>query len=272
MPVSKKRKKKPTSSNSTRDRARSRSRSTFTPTALPEQVDPEAIVGRLMRIKPEALPSVGLAEWYMASTPVRNSNQCVLACATLMGVLVNLGLKAEPVALQLDVPDGRGGTTRYGNLDPHFDAAGNTVGHVGLIADEHFIDVTASQYPEIARGGMRVVYGPTRGQTDQMLTRGTVIQLRTLDDIRVEYTTGPLGSADAVIAPMLGENREELARMAFNTITGYTKTLSLVPELLERVNSLTAPRHTRFVDRVNAMTGREIVRDEAGNWRTKPAA
>lgn len=229
-------------------------------------------MGRLMRIKPEALPSVGLSEWYMASTPVRNSNQCVLACATVMGVLVNLGLKAEPVALQLDVPDGRGGKTRYGNLEPYFDAAGNTVGHVGLVADEHFIDVTASQYPEIARGGMRVVYGPTRGQADQMLTRGAVIPLRTLDGIQVQYTMGTLGSADAVIAPMLGENTEDLARMAYNTITGYAKTLSLVPELLERVNSLTAPRHAPFVERVNAMTELDIVRDEAGNWHTQPAA
>lgn len=269
MPVSKKRKTKP-SSSSPRDRGRPQP--TFTPTALPEQVDPEAIMSRLMRIKPDALPSVGLSEWYMASTPVRNSNQCVVASATVLAVLHNLGLEAEPVSLQLDVPDGRGGTTRYGNLKPHFDAAGNTVGHVGLLADDHFVDVTASQYPEIARGGRRVVYGPLRGQGKQILAQGGLIPVRTIDGQVVQYTVGSLGSTDRVMASVLKENTEDLARMASNLLMGYTKALSAVPELLARVNTLTHLRHAPFVERVNAMTGLKIVRDDDGLMHTTPAA
>lgn len=269
MPVSKKRKKK---SSATPQRNRSRARSTFTPTALPEHVDVESIVDRLAEIRPEALPSVGLSEWYMASTPVRNSNQCVAACATVMTALRHLGLEVEPVSLQLEVPNRRGGTTRYGHLQPHHDTDGNVIGHVGLLADDHFIDVTASQYPEVARGGIRVIYGPTRGQSQLILDQGGLIPVRTRDGQVIQYTVGRLGSADAVMMPLLEKAIEELAQLAFNTLTGYTKALSTVPLLLERVNTLAQPRHARFVRRVNEMTRLDIVRDEAGNWHTVPTA
>ncbi|MFI8526276.1 hypothetical protein ACIGB8_17590 [Promicromonospora sukumoe] len=189
-----------------------------------------------------------------------------------MTALYHLGLEVEPVSLQLDVPDGRGGTTRYGGLEPYLDVRGDSHGHVGLIADDHFIDVTASQYPEVARGGIRVVYGPTRGQSRQTLTQGGLIPVRTVDGNVIQYTVGTLGSADAVMAPMLKKNLEGLAQMAHNTLTGYAKALSSVPALLERVNTLTDPRHATFVRRVNEMTELELVRDEAGNWHTKPAA
>ncbi len=104
---------------------------------------------------PGQLPSVGMAEHYLASTPIRGTNQCSSASLVVVLAMRSLGLEAEPVALPLDVPDGRGGTTRYGNERPHMDGD-LVVGHVGLITDGRSLDITAAQFPEIAaHGGVR---------------------------------------------------------------------------------------------------------------------
>lgn len=207
----------------------------------------------------EQLPTVGLAEFYLASTPLRDSNQCALASLVIQMVIRNLGLQAEPVALLLDVdtPQGR---ARYGTDRPRMEG-GKVVGHVGLIADGFFIDPTAAQFPEIVRhGGARVLAGHLRGQDQEVLRRGANVPIRLLDKHIVQYHVLPEGSADGVLLQMMSteSNRQGLAKMSVNAQNPYLKVLSEQP-FLERVQTLTAPRYATFVHAVKSMRNKKVL-------------
>lgn len=247
------------------------SRPGYEPQDLPDGV--EGTIERLLSLRPEALPTIGLAEWYLASTPVRISNQCGIASLVLQLALQRLGLPASPVAVLLDVPQPGGGTTRYGNENPHMTADGLTVGHVGLVGDDYFVDATAAQFPEIRVGGVRAVGGPLQGQQDGILRAGAMIQVFLLDGTPVTYRLYPEGSADPILLPMLESAGEEgiddIGRLANNLLTGYCKALTAEP-LLSSVRSLTAPRYAQLVGRVNDMIDRGVETDENGWMVVQP--
>lgn len=206
---------------------------------------------------PESLPTVGLGEYYLASTPMRHANQCTVASIVVMTALSSFGLEAEPVALMLDVDDGNGGTMRYGEERPRIEG-GEVVGHVGLIADGRFLDVTAAQFPEIVKhGGIRVVSGDLRGNAAEALQRGALLPTILADRHVVQYTVLPLGSADPALLPTMEEEGTTLAIHANNLRLPYLKVLSLTP-FVERVQTLTQPRYARFVQSVLDMRDKEI--------------
>lgn len=190
MPVSRKRKKKHVRSSRTH-------RSGYVAKMVSDTTDD--VVDRLLRMPPERLPSAGMAEWYLFSSPLRDANQCVAASVTVMMAMRSLGLQAEPVGLLLDVPTGRGETTRYGNEVPHIDGD-FAIGHVGLIADDHFMDITAFQFPEVlAHGGVRVIANPLNGQSDVILERGAVMPTRLIGNFLVQYTVVSTRQSNIVI-------------------------------------------------------------------------
>ena len=213
---------------------------------------------QILAMPPEMLPTVGLAEAYLGSTPVRQSNQCALASLVVEMALRVLGLQAESVALLLDVPDGRGGLTRYGNERPRMEH-GQAIGHVGLIADGYFMDITASQFPEVlTHGGVRVVAAHLGDQqAEQLLTRGAILKARLADGYQVTYTAYASGSANGVLGPTLTSNGGTLPQLANNLLLIYGKLLSS-PDLIERVMTLTEPRYANLVGHVQTMRSREL--------------
>ncbi|NKR53092.1 hypothetical protein GS481_02840 [Rhodococcus hoagii] len=259
MPVSKKRKKKGSFVNKGSNGSGRRGFST--PTELPDSTD---LMGeRIFAMPAELLPTVGLGEFFLAQSPIRTLNQCHVASEVMMLALHSFNLPAEAIALELSVQTGQGALAHYGS--PHPYVKGGTVhGHVGLIADDHFLDVTASQFPEIdAHGGVRVVAGPLRGQSDELLATGATMMMRLTDGAFVTYTAHPSGSADEV---MQAETmaREEIEVLTSNLRLGYSYMLAQSPVLLDKVQSLTAQKYAGFVDAVTQMVGRTVSVDDRG--------
>lgn len=88
----------------------------------------------------EALPTLGLATWHLASTSNRITNQCLPASTTLMLAIRSLGIEANMIGLMLDIPWGRNGQgVRYCNEHPHMEGD-LLIGHIGLIAGTQFLD------------------------------------------------------------------------------------------------------------------------------------
>lgn len=204
---------------------------------------------------PEWLPTVGLSETYLVMSPLRNINQCHVASEVVMRALHLFGLPAEAVALEIEVENSRGSIVHHGRAQPQF-ANGQVLGHVGLIADDHFLDITASQYPEIkAHGGIRVVGSPLRGQGSGVLTTGAVMMTRLVDGHLVKYTAHPRGSADAVMQSD-GLAAGEIEVLTNNLHIGYCQLLSS-PLLIERVRSLPRDKYARFIAAVEDMKDKE---------------
>lgn len=212
---------------------------------------------RLFSMPSEQLPTVGLAEAYLGSTPIRESNQCAIAALVVQLAMRTLGLDPEPVALELDVPNGRRGTTRYGNPNPRL-VNGQVIGHVGLIADGVFLDITGAQFPEIAaHGGVRVIAGSLGSQSHEVLRTGANMPVRLADGYEVAYRVYPEGSADSALIPLIELNRQALPQLANNLILIFTKMLT-APPLLDKVSTLSQPRYATLVHRVLGMQGREL--------------
>lgn len=254
MPVSRKRKQR-RPAKGTPGRPLPPGRVRYTPTTLSDST--EDTFHRLASLPPHLLPSVGLGEWYLASSPMRTGNQCVVASLTVMQAMRAFGLDAEPVALILDIENAYGVTQRYGSESPHLDGD-RVVGHVGLVADDLFMDVTASQFPEVmAHGGQRVLSGALNGQADAVLNRGALVPTRLADGFQATYRVAPLGSADGLMLPILERSRDEAVAMVHNLLTGYTAAMSSEP-FLSQVQSITTPRHQQFVEAVLQMRGAEV--------------
>ncbi|SKO34137.1 Uncharacterised protein [Mycobacteroides abscessus subsp. abscessus] len=240
----------------------------YTPTALPDSLD--GVFARLAEMPAPLLPTLGLADVFLGMSPVRTANQCPLACWVLSGSLMQLGIHPETVAASIDVPNARGGTTRYGSQEPRFTGK-DTIGHMALIADGKLIDATGCQFPEIAEFfGVRAIGGDLRGHADNVLTRGGVIPLR-LDapgDVMIQYTLGRRGSADGAMTAFLDHqvNQEvELGVLSNNLTVAFTKILTGMPSKLRELARM--PQYGRIVAKADRMQHREIAYDEQGVLR-----
>lgn len=243
----------------------------YSPTSLPDStVD---VSRRLMIMSPELLPTKGLAEVYMAMSPMRTANQCTLACATMIKVLQGWGLDGQALAAHIDAPDGRGGIVRYGREDEPRVEDGLVSGHVVLVADDVFVDATASQFPAIAsHGGVRVLgthLGSGNGAT--IVRRGAVVPTRLAHgtgEYAVLYTVRPAGSADRVMTEFfdLEGAAESIAVLSNNLSLVFAKTLTG----LGQASALSAPRYAVLMAQVEAMRGMDLVADENKMLRAVP--
>lgn len=206
MPVSKKRKK-------AKGKKPQSSRGGGPPGYHPGMIDDDFdLTHALLSTMPvEALPTLGMATWHLASTPNRMANQCLPACATLMLAIRSLGIEANMIGLMLDIPWGRGGQgVRYGNEHPHMEGD-LLVGHVGLIAGTRFLDPTASQFPEIRNnGGFRPISANLGARTAQVLADGTQAGIGLEGGKMVIYHLLPLGSADEVAMHLMERERDKV--------------------------------------------------------------
>lgn len=194
-------------------------------------VDEGALLEQLQQMASDALPFIGLAAHYLASSPIRDANQCLLASTVLMLAMKDYGIEANLVALELDIDwanHGRG--VHYGRPDPQI--IGNEVhGHIGLLTEEWFINATASQFREVrTNGGVRAVGGNVGAARAAILARqGGQIQLNLSTGQPVCYTVYPVGSADRIGSQFIGiqPDHHALAVATTNLLTGFSAAVAL---------------------------------------------
>lgn len=241
----------------------------YVPELLSDSTD--LTMNRLAAMPTALLPTLGLAEVYLGSTPVRQANQCSLACLVLMTSLIGFGIHPEIVAASVEVRNADGGITRYGDQPPEFTAEG-TLGHTVLIADGKFVDPTGGQFPEIAKiAGVRALGGDLQGRADAILKSGAVIPMRLATDaddddgpLHVLYRIGTRGSADAATAGFLDQEHahEDVAALSNNLSLLFCKLLSVMPD---RVGELARiPKYRRVIEKARGLRGRQIGFDERG--------
>lgn len=242
----------------------------YVPALLSDSTD--LTMNRLAAMSVSLLPTLGLAEVYLGSTPVREANQCTLACLVLMTSLIGFGIHPEIVAASVEVRNADGGITRYGDQVPEFTAEEGTLGHTVLVADGKFVDPTGGQFPEVAKlAGVRALGGDLQGRADAVLAAGAVIPMRlateAADDdgpLHVLYRLGERGSADEATAGFLDQEHAhgDVAALSNNLSLLFCKLLSAMPYQLGELARI--PRYRRIVDKARGLRAREIGFDENG--------
>lgn len=234
-----------------------KARAAFSPGVL--TVNEDEIWKLIELMDADALPSFGLACFYLASTPVRVANQCLFANTVLMLAMQSFGVPANLVAVELDIPWADGGRgVRYGRPDPELTDTGLN-GHIGLLTDERFIDATAWQFPEI-----RTTMDHTRpliaklgaDKARLVATRGGVLQTQLERGEQVTYNVYPVGFADGVGSKFIEiqPDQRELPRMTQNLLNSYAV---LVAMFRPGVRT----RFPLFNAAVERAVGKKIVRD-----------
>lgn len=253
-------------------RAGAGGRDKYKPGVLPNDIDG---VGALPLMPAHALPTVGLAYWYLQVTPNREANQCLLASTVLMMAMQNLGVRADLVALMVDVPWGDGGRgVRYGSEDPRLDGDVLVGGHIGLIAGDMFIDPTASQFPEIRNnGGQRPLYALLGGKVDAIRERGAqvVINLARADRTgstgkTVVYHVGRVGTGDGVGSELIGNHTTELASM----LQYLTLSFGVALSRFGRADDVRRGPNPRLADLVARCEGMTVADGENGAFHLVP--
>lgn len=208
-----------------------RMRSPFSPGVL--TVDEDEIWKAIELMDADALPSFGLACFYLASSPVRDANQCLFANTVLMLAMQSYGVAANLVAVELDIPWADGGRgVRYGRPDPELtDTALN--GHIGLLTDERFIDATAWQFPEIRKTMDHTRPLIAKLGTDRarlVATRGGILQTRLERGEQVTYNVHPVGFADGVGSKFMEiqPDQAELPRLTQNLLNSYAVVVAML--------------------------------------------
>lgn len=248
MPVSKKRKKKNRSSGG---RGGS-NRPGYRPGVLEDDTAPG--VERLLTFPAHALPSIGLAEFYLMASPARNANQCGAATVALVEAAHALGLGAEGIALTLDVNDRHGGLKRYGSLEPKVQA-GQIIGHVGALIDGMLIDATGTQFPEVRRlaGASRpisVQIGHER--VEQARVAGGMVGVRMHGEV-LQYTLLP-GVGEPLLEQVHSLNSDLIRWTHEFLVPNFCRSLAM-DGFFEEVLTLTDQRYEQFVSMV------EVARD-----------
>lgn len=255
MPVSRVRKKKRSSRRSGPGRGYlAASSGLSTPVLDDSQADLEALDERLRSISPRSLVSVGFAEWYLSTGPIRIPNQCAIAAYVIERAIQYLGLDAAPVGLILRVPG-----KEYGHIAPHMDGW-QVVGHIGLIADGHFVDMTAFQFPEVyAHGGVRVIAAeiPSPETEHEIRRQGANVPARLIDGYEMEYLILPEGATDVVMDVIDDMYGYWLTYLSGEILARFIFYLSQ-SGLLERIEALGEAKYQRLLEVAGGMAGMDV--------------
>lgn len=227
---------------------------------------PDGHTARILAMPAELLPTVGLGEYYLASSPIRDLGQCHFATRILSGIITrHFGLPAAVVPVQLQI-----GNKLYGSPTPKIIPGSHMDGHLAIIANDQFLDPTAAQYAEIrSDGGVRVVSGPIPpGQSSRALRDGAVMLLNTAGGSRVTYTAYP----SAGIEPLWNQWDEmdpraptEISNLQDHVALGYRWLISQSPSLAHKVAAL--PAHYRvFQDSVAQLAGKHVDINKRGKY------
>jgi hypothetical protein len=187
----------------------------FSPGAL--AVNEVQLEGLLTVMPADRLPYLGMATWYLAQTPLRDANQCLVASMVLVSALRSLGVQADLVALEVAIPSLG---VSYGSPEPRI-VNGMVDGHVGLLAGDTFLDATASQFKEIRedRGVVPVV--GRMAEEIRVRKHGGLLKFPFGTNETMEYTVHPVGSAERVGSEFLEKNSREIERLVTNLLSGF---------------------------------------------------
>lgn len=186
-------------------------------------LDDELVETVFERLKPEQYLTLGLAVWYLHSSPVRHRNQCLTASIVVAECARRFGARAELLGAAIDIPWAKNGHgVRYGGA-PVIER-GQVKGHVVAMIEDRFLDTTASQYPEIRdnQNGLPIVgsLGPYAPMTlDQATTVRTRIGNPPHD---VDYHLTPPSTLRAVETHAKNTDGTGLLQLVNNTLVGYT--------------------------------------------------
>jgi hypothetical protein len=219
----------------------------------------------------ELLPSV---LWVYHMTGQR-ANMCVSGSMILHYAYAQLGIVAEPRAVDLVVSDERTGKRiMYGRPDPYWD--GETFfGHcvLWLPGSRRFVDATVEQYPEIRRYKLGPIVGRTAavggGPAAQAaidrgeLPPGTHIGVQR-NDMLLLYTAVHEDFRDVVTTAPVVRDNIELARRAGINLASHALALWRLPEVVDRIRQAPCPRLHTLLD---AIGNAEASVDENGDFR-----
>lgn len=232
-----------------------KTRTPFSPGVL--TVDEDEIWKLIELMDADALPTFGLACFYLASSPVRVANQCLFANTVLMLAMNSYGVTANLVAVELDIPWADGGRgVRYGRPDPELtDTALN--GHIGLLTDERFIDATAWQFPEIRKTMDHTRPLITKLGTEKarlVANRGGILQTQLERGEQVTYNVYPVGFADGVGLKFMEiqPDQAELLRLTQNLLNSYAVVVAMLRPGM-------STRFPRFNAAVEQAKGKKVV-------------
>jgi hypothetical protein len=191
----------------------------------------------------------------------QEANHCVDGCMILHYAYEQLGIVAQPRAVDLVVSDQRTGKkTFYGRPDPFWEGT-TFVGHcvLWLPRSGRIVDPTVEQYPQVRRYRL----GPICGRL--ALASGSAADQAALDrgelppgshlgvqrkDLVLLYTTVDHRFNDIVVnAPMVRETAEQYRRAGLN-LASQALTLWRLPEVIDRVRQAPYPRLHALLDAI----------------------
>lgn len=184
----------------------------------------DGLVDRLFDgLAPAQYLSLGLAVWYLHSSPMRHRNQCLIASIVVVECARRFGAQADLLGATIEIPwakDGLG--VRYGGLPA---IRGSLVqGHVVATVDGRLIDTTASQFPEIRsiQRGLPVA-GSLAPDPDVALNVPTTLLAAIGSPLKpLKYDLTPPATVQAVEAIARRTDGVAISRLVNNTLVGYT--------------------------------------------------
>lgn len=203
------------------------------------------------------------------------ANMCVDSALTLHYAYEQLGIIAQPRAVDLVVADER--TSKkvyYGRPDPQWQGS-TFLGHcvLWLPRSRRFIDATVEQYPEIRRYRLgpicgRIAVAEGRLEHQAALDRGELPAGTHLGVQRKEltlmYTAVDQRFDDVVTtAPVVQHNVEKHRRTGIN-LASHAISMLRLPEVSERIRRAPYPRLHALLDVIGTA---DITADEDGDFR-----
>jgi hypothetical protein len=188
------------------------------------------------------------------------TNLCASSCITLHFAYAELGIPAQPRAVDLVVANQRTGKrTTYGQSDPHW-VESTFHGHCILWLPEtrRILDPTVEQYPEVRHYRLgpicgRIVAGMTSNREQQaqlargQLPAGTGIGVKR-EDLLLLYTAVAAEYDDIVLsASLLRDDLDEVQRSARN-LAAWTLDQLRRPNVIDRARRAPYPRVRTLLD------------------------
>lgn len=204
-------------------------------------------------------------------------NICVNGVMTLHHAYDQLGIVAQPRAVDLVVSNGRTGQrTFYGRPDPHWE--GNVFhGHaiLWLPRTHRFIDPTVEQYPEVRRYRLGPICGRSTGASTDSPEQRAALERGELPpgshvgvqrkDLTLLYTAVAEQYTTAVSdAALVNDTADDYRRTGVN-LASQALTLFRLPEIVDRIRQAPYPRLHALLDALG--TAEPVVDQETGDFR-----
>lgn len=203
------------------------------------------------------------------------ANHCVDGCMVLHYAYEQLGITAQPRAVDLVASDQRTGKRNlYGRPDP-FWSDRQFIGHCVLWLPQsgRIVDATVEQYPEVRRyrlgpicGRLALTTGTAAHQSAIArgeLPSGTHLAIQRNDLLLLYTTVDPAFDEIVTAAPLVLQTASQYRRAGIN-LASHALTLLRLPEVVDRVRQAPYPRLHALLDTIATAPA---TADEDGDYR-----